>query len=290
MSETHDSDATLKLHDPTAVKPGPEGKPRPVATWGGGQSIFDRPDERYIGRSVVGSLVLHLGLFLAIVAIMTVRQVETKVEAPPERPDVVYLEQPGPGGGGGGSPAPAPAKKMEIPKPVEAPPTPVVPPPVVPDVVPDPVLTAPIVTNMASVIQASGTSSISMAQFGGGGSGGGIGKGRGDGVGEGTGGGFGGGARQPGNGCVNPTPIRQAQPKYTSEAMRAKLQGMAMVEIVVQRNGTVGDVRLIKSLDAVFGLDKEAVAAAKNWLFRPATCQGVPVDMIVSLEIEFRLH
>jgi hypothetical protein len=31
-------------------------------------------------------------------------------------------------------------------------------------------------------------------------------------------------------------------------------------------------------------------AAAKQWLFKAATCQGVPVDMIVGLSIEFRLH
>jgi protein TonB len=145
-------------------------------------------------------------------------------------------------------------------------------------------------TNLANVLQAAGQSSISLAAYGGGGSGGGIGKGRGDGLGEGTGGGFGGGAHQPGNGCVNPQPIKSQDPKYTSEAMRAKLQGDVELDIVVLKNGTVGEVRISKSLDTQFGLDKEAIAAAKQWLFRPATCQRVPVDMIVGLSIEFRLH
>jgi protein TonB len=261
--------------------------PKPVASWGS-KSIFDRPDERYIGRSVLGSMLIHAGLFLAVILIMTVRQVETKPETT-EKPDLVYLEQPGPGGGGGGSAAPAPAKALEIPKPkpaVESVPTPVP----VPQVVPEPVLTAPVMTNLANVLQASGQSSISLAAYGGGGSGGGIGKGRGDGLGEGTGGGFGGGAHQPGNGCVNPKPIKSQDPKYTSEAMRAKLQGDVDLDIVVLKNGTVGEVRITKSLDSQFGLDKEAIAAAKQWLFRPATCQSVPVDMIVGLSIEFRLH
>jgi protein TonB len=261
--------------------------PKPVASWGS-KSIFDRPDERYIGRSVLGSMLIHAGLFLAVILIMTVRQVETKPETT-EKPDLVFLEQPGPGGGGGGSPAPAPAKALEIPKPkpaVESVPTPVP----VPEVVPEPVLTAPVMTNLANVLQASGQSSISLAAYGGGGSGGGIGKGRGDGLGEGTGGGFGGGAHQPGNGCVNPRPIKSQDPKYTSEAMRAKLQGDVDLDIVVLKSGLVGDVRITKSLDTQFGLDKEAIAAAKQWMFQPATCQGTKVDMIVGLSIEFRLH
>ena len=56
-------------------------------------------------------------------------------------------------------------------------------------------------------------------------------------------------------------------------------------------NGTVGDVRIMKSLDKQYGLDQEALAAAKKWLFRPGTDKdGKPIPVIVTIILEFRLH
>jgi protein TonB len=244
-------------------------------------SIFERKDERKMGKAMTGSLGAHAVLFALLLwgGFRAVKAVE-----PPDKIDVVYLQQPGPGGGGGGSPKPAAPVKTEIPKPKVPDPVPVVPTPVVP--LPDPQLTAPV-TTLSSMMQASG---VNLAAFGGGGSGGGVGSGRGDGVGPGTGGGFGDGAYRPGNGCADPSIVRQTDPKYTSEAMRAKLQGDVEIEAVVQKDGRVGQMQLMRSLDKQFGLDDEAIKAAKTWTFRPATCKGQAVDMIVTLVLQFRLH
>jgi TonB family protein len=271
-----------------AAAPAAAAPPTGLEGWTA-NSIFDRKDERKLGRAMSSSLIGH-ALLLAFFAWLGYRAVEQAQEAPKEKIDIVYLQQPGPGGGGGGSPKPAAPAKMEIPHPKPVEPVPVQPPPVATPPPPDPTLNAPIMTNMANLMQANGQGAVSLAAFGGGGSGGGIGSGRGDGVGPGTGGGFGGGAFRPGNGCSIPQPIRQVEPKYTSEAMRAKLQGDVEIEAVVQKDGRVGDVRLQKSLDRTFGLDEEALKAAKGWIFRPATCKGEPVDMIVTLALEFRLH
>jgi TonB family protein len=104
----------------------------------------------------------------------------------------------------------------------------------------------------------------------------------------GTGGGL--GVIRPGNGCTNPVLIRQVDPKYTSQAMRSKIEGDVEIETVVRTNGTVGDMRVSRSLDTQFGLDDEALKAAKGWIFSPATCKGEPVNMIVTLRLQFRLH
>ena len=166
---------------------------------------------------------------------------------------------------------------IPIPKPADPPPT--------------PTLVAPIETNAANLLQSTGQSSVSLAAYGGGGRGGGVGSGTGNGVGPGTGGGFGGGAYRPGSGINFPTLLRQEQPKYTSDAMRAKIQGVVELEAVVLEDGTVGEVRVVKSLDKMFGLDQEAIAAARRWLFRPGTDRsGKPVATIVTLILEFRLH
>jgi protein TonB len=101
---------------------------------------------------------------------------------------------------------------------------------------------------------------------------------------------MGGGAYRPGNGVMNPKVLREVKPVYTAEAMRAKIQGTAIVECVVLPDGTVGDVQIVKSLDPTFGLDQEAVKAAKKWLFQPGTLKGQPVAVMVSIELTFTLR
>lgn len=257
--------------------------------WLGPETVLGHGDDRKIGRAMVTSMAIHGGLFALLITAFTVVPSQVLTQNDPLEYKVVFLPEVGPGGGGGGSPAPAPPRPVEIPKhkapvtvPVEVP-TPTAPPPI-------PTLVAPIETTAASVIQSSGNSSVSLAQYGGGGRGGGVGSGTGNGVGPGTGGGFGGGAYQPGNGVTWPTVLREERPKYTSDAMRAKIQGQVELEIVVLENGTVGDVRVTKSLDRNYGLDEAAKEAARKWLFKPGVREGLPVATRVGLVLEFRLH
>jgi TonB family protein len=90
--------------------------------------------------------------------------------------------------------------------------------------------------------------------------------------------------------CANPVPIHSASPKYPPAAMQAKLQGDVALDVIVLADGSVGKVRVTSSLDRHFGLDREAVMAARQWKFKPGTCQGVPVDTTIGLSILFRLH
>jgi TonB family protein len=59
---------------------------------------------------------------------------------------------------------------------------------------------------------------------------------------------------------------------------------------VVRADGTVGDTNVTQSLDTKFGLDAEAVKAAKQWRFRPAMKSGKPVAVLVTIEIAFSLN
>jgi TonB family protein len=54
-------------------------------------------------------------------------------------------------------------------------------------------------------------------------------------------------------------------------------------------NGTVGDVTVLRSLDTRFGLDPQAVSAAKQWLFNPGMKDGMPVAVRVTIEMSFTL-
>jgi len=97
------------------------------------------------------------------------------------------------------------------------------------------------------------------------------------------------GVFRAGPGVTIPRVLKEAKPQYTAEAMRAKIQGSVVLECVVQTDGTVGDVRVIRSLDTTYGLDQEAIKAAKQWRFAPGTRNGEPVPVMVSIELTFTL-
>ena len=56
----------------------------------------------------------------------------------------------------------------------------------------------------------------------------------------------------------DPVLVRDKKPSYTQSAMDAKIQGTVEVEAVVETNGKVSAVRVVRSLDKVHGLDDEA--------------------------------
>jgi len=101
---------------------------------------------------------------------------------------------------------------------------------------------------------------------------------------------FTGGVFRPASGVTLPVMLKEVRPQYTADAMRAKVEGSVELECVVKVDGTVGDVRIIRSLDSTFGLDEQAVIAAKQWRFRPGLRMGVPVPVLVTIELTFTLR
>jgi len=91
----------------------------------------------------------------------------------------------------------------------------------------------------------------------------------------------------PGNGVSLPTLIKEVKPNYTAAALAARIQGVVVLAAVVLPNGSVGDVTVLQSLDAQFGLDDQAIIAAKQWLFGPGMKDGVPVAVRVTIQMSF---
>jgi protein TonB len=192
----------------------------------------------------------------------------------PEPMRMVFLVQPGPGGGGGGGglkmkTAPPKAQRKGIQKISSPIPARKLPPPMRPEPKPPeppkpleakqlPPVMAPIPTQPAETQDKEGLlakapetpPSQGPGTGGGVGSGQGTGLGRGDGtgVGEGSGGGYGGGPFRPGSGVEPPRLLREVRADYTDEARRANIEGEVELEIVVRRDGAVGDVRVFRGL------------------------------------------
>ena len=90
-------------------------------------------------------------------------------------------------------------------------------------------------------------------------------------------------------GVTSPVLVREAKPNYTAAALRVRIQGEVRLECVVMPDGSVGDVRVIRSLDPLFGLDEDAVKTVKQWRFRPGLKDGAPVPVLVLIDLSYTL-
>ncbi len=116
----------------------------------------------------------------------------------------------------------------------------------------------------------------------------GIGSGRGPGLGPGSGGGTGGGVYRPGGAVSAPRLIKEVKPKYTSEALANRVQGTVVLEVIVTADGCASQIRIVRSLDA--GLDEEGVTAVAQWRFEPGRLGGAPVDVLVTIMLDFTIR
>ena len=119
------------------------------------------------------------------------------------------------------------------------------------------------------------------------GTGTGVGPGNGAGGGPGSGGGCCGGVFSVGDGVSEPIPIYSPDPSYSDEARKAKFQGTVLLWIIVDAQGVVRDLRVVKHLG--LGLDEEAQKTVSTWKFKPALRHGLPVPVQVQVEVAFRL-
>lgn len=276
--------------------------------------LSDRPVELRFGfehrqsRLGVGaSVAAHITLGLITILVLRFAPQPSAAEFVPDSPltNLVWLavEGPGGGGGGGGNKMPEPPKPAELPGkekisvPVEKKPEPVPEPPK-PEppaeqlVIPAQTMASAQMTLPGAITPAPVSDSLGAGTGGGAGtgSGQGIGSGQGSGLGPGYGGGTGGGAYRPGAGIQLPRVLREVKPAYTADAMRAKVQGSVWLECIVLPDGSVGEVKVTRSLDPIFGLDQEAIKAAKQWKFQPGMRQGEPVPVIITIELTFTLR
>ena len=84
-----------------------------------------------------------------------------------------------------------------------------------------------------------------------------------------------------------PVVTNRVEPKYTETARKANVTGVVVVEAIIDKNGHVDQVRVVKGLP--MGLSEEAERAVRQWHFRPGTLNGEPVDVIFSLTVNFKL-
>lgn len=265
------------------------------------------PERTRSGRA--GSLISVLFHALVVTGLISASAWVRSVPAPVVQSNrhepvrLVFLQTPGPGGGGGGGGhrQPEPPSRAEaigrdrltvrIAKPIVqhqsqemAPPPPAV------------LVDAKPLSSGAAMLMGLPQATESRLSHGSGtgggvgeGSGSGIGSGIGSGVGPGFGGGVGGGPYRLGSGVSPPSLIKQVKPSYTAEALRRRIEGTVVLEAVVTRDGNPVAIHVMRSLDPG-GLDEEAIIAARQWRFAPGRIGGTPVDVLVTILIDFNVR
>ncbi|HEY1950475.1 MAG TPA: M56 family metallopeptidase [Bryobacteraceae bacterium] len=85
-----------------------------------------------------------------------------------------------------------------------------------------------------------------------------------------------------------PTLLKKVEPEYSDSARKEKLQGTTLLALTIGTDGIPSDIRVARSLQQ--DLDANAIAAVRQWRFRPAIRGGAPVAVNAQVEINFKLQ
>jgi protein TonB len=238
------------------------------------------------------AIILIIGFLIARQVVVTAtppKQVLTQLTVPPPPP--ILPPAASHAGGGGGQHDLAPVTKGRMPKfdtqqivPPKAPPA------IPPKLAVPPTVVVPQKINMANndMPNIGAPDSTLRGVSMGNGSGTGLGSGHGAGVGPGEGMGIGGGVYTPGVGGVKPpSVIYSVDPEFSEEARKAKFSGNVLVALMINDKGLPYNVHVLRGVG--MGLDEKAVEAVKQYRFKPATKDGKPVPVQLTMDVNFQI-
>ena len=84
-----------------------------------------------------------------------------------------------------------------------------------------------------------------------------------------------------------PAKVRHVPPVYPAIAQQARVEGIVIIEAIIGTDGRVQQARVLRSKPL---LDDAALAAVRQWVFTPTLLNGVPVPVIMTVTVNFRLR
>jgi protein TonB len=85
-----------------------------------------------------------------------------------------------------------------------------------------------------------------------------------------------------------PLKVRDATPAYPSIARAAHVEGVVIIEATIGPDGKVQDARILRSANPL--LNEEALNAVRQWEYTPTLLNGIPVAIVMTVTVEFRLR
>jgi protein TonB len=83
-----------------------------------------------------------------------------------------------------------------------------------------------------------------------------------------------------------PKKLKHVAPNYPDIAKQARVQGVVILECTISPQGKVTDVKVLRGIPL---LDAAAIEAVKQWVYTPTLLNGVPVPVIMTVTVNFRL-
>jgi protein TonB len=86
---------------------------------------------------------------------------------------------------------------------------------------------------------------------------------------------------------TKPEPVYKTEIEYTAAARAEGIEGRLVLKLIIAADGSVSDVEVVSSVEPA--LDAAAVAAVKQWRFKPALANNKPVAVWVAIPLKFNL-
>ncbi len=90
-----------------------------------------------------------------------------------------------------------------------------------------------------------------------------------------------------GGAIKEPKKTRDVKPIYPPVAQAAKISGLVILEATISKEGDVENVKILRGIPM---LNQAATDAVRQWKYTPSTLNGVPVDVIMTVTVNFQLH
>lgn len=89
-------------------------------------------------------------------------------------------------------------------------------------------------------------------------------------------------------GIRDPEPVHEVRPDYTRKLMQERAEDDVIMDVVIDADGSVADARVLQGRYPE--MNDQALAAVRQWRFRPAQLNGVPVACVAMVDLTFRLR
>jgi TonB family protein len=89
-------------------------------------------------------------------------------------------------------------------------------------------------------------------------------------------------------GVTPPSLLSSVEPEYPEYARKKKIEGICLIALIIDAKGNPQNIRLINGLDP--GLDANALEAVKRYKFKPATRNGMPMAVQITVTVQYRLY
>lgn len=91
--------------------------------------------------------------------------------------------------------------------------------------------------------------------------------------------------------CANPTGgevVQKVPPVYPPSVLQGQREGSVTMFVAIGTDGSVQNAAVIQTAD--LALDEAALAAVKQWRYKPTTCGAVPIPVETDITINFALQ